>query len=78
MSRKMASESAAAVAGGAAGVGVLVRMYGNRILILLDMSASMMDETLVNIIRIRNMPDEAKRAARIRKEVRRDELTRVS
>jgi hypothetical protein len=36
---------------------------GNRILILLDMSASMMDETLVNIIRTRNMPDERKRAA---------------
>lgn len=37
---------------------------GNRILILLDMSASMMDETLVNIIRLRNMPDENKRQAR--------------
>jgi len=36
---------------------------GNRILILLDMSASMLDDTLVNIIRIRNMPDDAKRAA---------------
>ena len=37
---------------------------GNRILILLDMSASMMDETLVNIIRTRNMPDDAKKVAR--------------
>jgi hypothetical protein len=36
---------------------------GNRILILLDVSASMLDDTLVNIIRIRNMSDEAKRAA---------------
>ncbi len=33
---------------------------GNRILILLDTSASMLDDTLVNIIRIRNMADEAK------------------
>lgn len=37
---------------------------GNRILILLDMSASMMDETLVNIIRLRNMNDDSKRGAR--------------
>ncbi|MBU2098077.1 MAG: VWA domain-containing protein, partial [Gammaproteobacteria bacterium] len=36
---------------------------GNRILILLDTSASMLDDTLVNIIRTRNMSDEAKRAA---------------
>lgn len=33
---------------------------GNRILILLDTSASMLDDTLVNIIRIRNMADEVK------------------
>jgi hypothetical protein len=41
----------------------LTGMYlgGNRILILLDMSASMLDETIVNIIRIRNMPDQVKR-----------------
>ena len=36
---------------------------GNRILILLDTSASMLDDTLVNIIRTRNMSDDAKRAA---------------
>ncbi|MDP2284127.1 MAG: VWA domain-containing protein [Pseudohongiella sp.] len=34
---------------------------GNRILILLDSSASMLDDTLVNIIRTRNMSDEVKR-----------------
>ena len=33
---------------------------GQRILILMDSSASMLDETLVNIIRTRNMPDERK------------------
>lgn len=38
-------------------------MGGNRILILVDMSASMLDETLVNVIRIRNMADEQKRQA---------------
>jgi hypothetical protein len=36
---------------------------GNRILILIDSSASMLDDTLVNIIRTRNMSDEVKRAA---------------
>lgn len=36
---------------------------GNRVLILIDTSASMLDETLVNIIRIRNMSDQNKRAA---------------
>lgn len=36
---------------------------GNRIVILLDASASMLDDTLVNIIRIRNMSAEAQRAA---------------
>jgi hypothetical protein len=36
---------------------------GNRILILLDSSASMLDDTLVNIIRTRNMADEVKRNA---------------
>lgn len=36
---------------------------GNRILILVDTSASMLDETLVNIIRTRNMSDENKRNA---------------
>ncbi|MBL4821739.1 MAG: VWA domain-containing protein [Gammaproteobacteria bacterium] len=33
---------------------------GNRILILMDKSASMLDETLVNIIRTRNMSEERK------------------
>lgn len=36
---------------------------GNRVLILIDTSASMLDETLVNIIRTRNMSEENKRAA---------------
>ncbi|HBX36531.1 MAG TPA: VWA domain-containing protein, partial [Pseudohongiella sp.] len=34
---------------------------GNRILILLDTSASMLDETLVNVIRTRNMSDSVKK-----------------
>jgi len=33
---------------------------GQRVLILMDASASMLDETLVNILRTRNMPDERK------------------
>ena len=36
---------------------------GQRILILLDSSASMLDSTIVNIIRTRNMSDSRKRAA---------------
>ena len=36
---------------------------GQRILILVDSSTSMLDETLVNIIRTRNMSDERKRTA---------------
>lgn len=36
---------------------------GNRIMILLDASSSMLDDTLVNIIRTRNMSDDAKRNA---------------
>ena len=36
---------------------------GQRILILMDSSASMLDNTLVNIIRTRNMGDDRKRAA---------------
>lgn len=36
---------------------------GQRILILVDSSSSMLDETLVNIIRTRNMSDERKKAA---------------
>ncbi|MBQ14498.1 MAG: VWA domain-containing protein [Gammaproteobacteria bacterium] len=36
---------------------------GNRVLILVDSSASMLDDTLINIIRTRNMSDDAKRQA---------------
>lgn len=35
-------------------------MGGNRILILVDMSASMLDDTIVNVIRRRNMSESAK------------------
>ncbi len=38
-----------------------LRMDGRRTLILLDASASMLDDTIVNIIRRRNMSDEKKR-----------------
>jgi len=41
-----------------------LKLGGNRILILLDVSASMLDETVVNVIRLRNMDDARKRAAR--------------
>jgi hypothetical protein len=37
-----------------------LKVGGQRILILLDASASMLDETIVNIIRRRNLPDEVK------------------
>lgn len=37
-----------------------LKLGGNRILVLLDASASMLDETLVNVIRRRNMPDSNK------------------
>jgi hypothetical protein len=37
-----------------------LKVGGRRVLVLLDASASMLDETLVNIIRLRNMPDERK------------------
>ncbi len=40
-----------------------LRLGGNRILVLLDVSASMLDETIVNVIRRRNMSDERKVAA---------------
>lgn len=40
-----------------------LKLGGKRILILLDASASMLDETIVNIIRLRNMGEEQKRAA---------------
>jgi len=38
-----------------------MQMGGDRILVLLDASASMLDETIVNIIRRRNLPDDLKR-----------------
>ncbi len=38
-----------------------IRLGGRRILILLDASASMLDETIVNVSRRRNMDDAAKR-----------------
>jgi hypothetical protein len=40
-----------------------LKMGGKRILILVDASASMLDETLINIIRRRNMGDAQKRTA---------------
>ncbi len=40
-----------------------LKLGGDRILVLLDTSASMLDETIVNIIRRRNMSDEVKRAS---------------
>ena len=36
---------------------------GDRILVLVDVSASMMDETVVNVIRLRNMPESRRRSA---------------
>ncbi|MFT4562678.1 MAG: hypothetical protein ACI9BW_002425 [Gammaproteobacteria bacterium] len=38
-----------------------LKLGGERILILLDVSASMLDDTIVNVIRRRNMDDAAKR-----------------
>jgi hypothetical protein len=40
-----------------------LRLDGERVLILLDASASMLDETIVNVIRRRNMPDDQRKAA---------------
>lgn len=40
-----------------------LRVGGRRVLILLDASASMLDDTIVNVIRRRNMPDAQKLAA---------------
>ena len=42
---------------------VRLQVGGERILILFDTSASMLDDTLVNVIRRRNMPPERKRQA---------------
>lgn len=41
-----------------------LKLGGKRILIMLDISASMLDETIVNIIRLRNMDDASKRRAK--------------
>jgi hypothetical protein len=40
-----------------------LRMKGKRILVLLDTSASMMDEDVVKVIKMRNQPEPARRAA---------------
>jgi len=40
-----------------------LRMGGKRILILVDTSASMLDETIVNVIRRRNLSEERRRAS---------------
>jgi len=37
---------------------VTLKVDGRRVLVLVDSSASMLDETLVNVIRLRNMPPE--------------------
>lgn len=42
---------------------VTLKVDGRRVLILVDASASMLDETLVNIIRMRNMPAERRLAS---------------
>jgi hypothetical protein len=40
-----------------------LKLGGERVLILVDASASMMDETVVNVIRLRNMSETRRRAA---------------
>jgi len=40
-----------------------LKLGGARILILLDASASMLDSTIVNVIRLRNMPPDRRRSA---------------
>jgi hypothetical protein len=40
-----------------------LKVGGERILILVDVSASMMDESVVNVIRLRNMPESRRTAA---------------
>ena len=40
-----------------------LKVGGERILILVDVSASMMDESVVNVIRLRNMPEVRRMAA---------------
>ena len=41
-----------------------LKMGGKRVLILVDASASMLDETIVNVIRRRNLSDDKKRASK--------------
>ncbi|MCP4996588.1 MAG: VWA domain-containing protein [Gammaproteobacteria bacterium] len=41
-----------------------LKMGGKRVLILLDASASMLHESVVNVIRLRNMDDQSKRRSR--------------
>lgn len=40
-----------------------LRLHGKRVLVLIDSSASMLDDDVVNVIRLRNMSDETRRAA---------------
>jgi hypothetical protein len=40
-----------------------LKMGGQRILVLVDVSASMLDETIINVVRRRNMDDASKRSA---------------
>ena len=40
-----------------------LKLGGERVLILVDASASMLDETLVNVVRLRNLPAARRRAA---------------
>jgi hypothetical protein len=40
-----------------------LKLGGDRVLVLLDASASMLEETIVNVIRTRNMSDDVKRSA---------------
>lgn len=40
-----------------------LKMGGRRVLVLVDASASMLDETIVNIVRRRNLPEERRRRA---------------
>jgi len=40
-----------------------LKVGGTRILVLLDSSASMLEETVVNVLRVRNLPDDRKRLA---------------
>ena len=40
-----------------------LKIGGDRILILVDASASMLDETIINILRLRNLPENTRRGA---------------